>query len=345
MAHRLGDPATLAYAIDGRHCANMGPETVDLRLALANELIDVAGAAGDTERAYEGHDYRFHALLETCEGSAVHEEYESLAQLAQELRQPAQLWFAAVNGAKLALFTGRFEDAEDAIHEAVALGRQTQSANAQMAFDLQMYALRRERGGLGEVVEVVARAVDEYPAYPVWPYVLCDVLAELGREDDARRAFEALAAGGFPFYLEMQWLFGMSLAADACRYLGDVERAGTLLKLLQPYARHNATLPPELCRGSVARDLGNLATITSKWADAVRHFEDALELNAQMGARPWLARTQCDYGRMLLARDHPGDRERAHELVAEAKRLSDGLGMHALTAKLARLGSSETSVR
>jgi tetratricopeptide (TPR) repeat protein len=345
MARRLGDPATLAYALDGRHCANMGPEVVELRLAIANELITVAEAVGDRERAYEGHDYLFHALLESGDLPAAHHEYEALTQLAHELRQPAQLWFAAVNSAKLALFEGRFGDAENAIQEAVEPGRLTESANMQMAFDLQMYALRREQGRLGEVVDAVERAVDRYSAYPVWQYVLSDVFAELGRRDEAREAFEVLAADGFPLYLEMQWLFSISLAPDVCRYLGDVERAATLYELLRPYALHNATLPPELCRGSVSRDLGNLAATMSRREEAVQHFKEALEMNAKMGARPWLAHTQYDYGRMLLARDHPGDRGRAHELVAAAKALSDELGMHALAEKIAALLGTEASVR
>jgi len=64
MARRLGDRAALAYALEGRHCANMGPQTVDRRRAIADELIAVAEQVEDTERAYAGHEYRFHALLE-----------------------------------------------------------------------------------------------------------------------------------------------------------------------------------------------------------------------------------------------------------------------------------------
>ena len=338
-ARRLGDAATLAYALDGRHCANLGPEVLDQRLALADELIEVAEGARDGERAYEGHDYRFHALLEAGDLSAAHREFEAFTRLAEELRQPAQLWFAAVNRAKLALFEGSFADAETAICEAAELGRSMQSANAQLAFDLQMYALRREQGRLGELVEVVERAVDEYSGYPVWRYVVADVFAELGRKDEARAAFEVLAADGFVHYLEMQWLFSISLAPDVCGYLGDVERAATLYELLQPYAHRNATLPPELCHGSVSRGLGVLAATMRKWNLAVQHFDDALLMNGAMGARPWLAHTQYDYGRMLLARE-PDDRRRAHDLLAAAKALSEELGMKALAEKVSALSTA-----
>jgi hypothetical protein len=46
-----------------------------------------------------------------------------------------------------------------------------------------------------------------------------------------------------------------------------------------------------------------------------------------MGARPWLAHTQSDYARMLLARNHAGDRERALELIEDALATYRELGM------------------
>jgi class 3 adenylate cyclase/tetratricopeptide (TPR) repeat protein len=344
MARRLGDPSTLAYALNGSYNANWGPNPGE-RLAIADELIEVAESAGDAEQAYAGHDSRFVVLLEAGDLRAARKEFEATTRLADELRQPAQLWDVAANRAKLALFEGRFEEAEDVIHEALEQGRLVQSANAQMAFDLQMYALRREQGRLGEVVEVVERAAHDYPPYPVWRYVLADVLAELERRDEARAALDVLATDGFPVFVEMQWLFSLSLLPEVCRYLSDAERANILYELLRPYADRNASCPPELCRGSVSRGLGILAATMSRWDQAVQHFEFALRMNQEMGARPWLAHTQYDYGRMLLTRAQPGDRERAHQLLAAAKMLADELGMHALTEKIAALRGAEAPVR
>ena len=339
MARRLGRPGTLAYALEGRYDANWGPDVLENRLAIANELIEVAEAAEDAERAYAGRDSRFIALLESGDLPAAHVDHEAGARLAHQLRQPAQLWDTSVRDAQLALFEGRFEEAERAIVEALEVGLPVQSANAQLAFDLQMYALRREQGRLEEVVEVVEQAVEEYPAYPVWRYVLADVFAELGRRDDAGAALDAHAADDYPMYLEMQWLYALGLLADVCRYLEAGPEAATVYRLLRPYADRNAVLPPELSSGSVARGLGVLAATTSSWDAAVFHFEDALELNARMIARPWLARTRYDFALMLLARGEPGDRERADQLLASASTLAHELGMTALIARLSSLAS------
>ena len=79
--------------------------------------------------------------------------------------------------------------------------------------------------------------------------------------------------------------------------------------------------------GPVARYLGILAATTSNWEAAAGHFEDAITMNARMGARPWLAHTRDDYARMLRARDQPGDQARALELRDEAVTAYRELGM------------------
>jgi class 3 adenylate cyclase/tetratricopeptide (TPR) repeat protein len=338
MARRLGDPATLAYALDGKHCAHWTSQVdaFEVRLATAEELIQLAESVGDVERVYSGSDYRFWALLEAGAIPAS-SRYEAETELARQVHQPAYLWMATPVHAMLALLEGEFEEAEAVIRETLELGDHVQTANPQMAFDLQMYALRREQGRLGEVVEVVERAVDDYPAYPVWRYVLADVFAELECTDEARAAFDLLAAEGFPVGLEMQWLFSLNLLPEVCRYLGDVERGETLYDLLRPYAGQNAVTPPELCRGSVSRGLGILAGTMSRWDEAVEHFERALRMNGEIGARPWLAHTQYDYGRMLLARAEPGDSGRAAQLLAAAEASSRELGMNALADKVSAL--------
>jgi hypothetical protein len=65
----------------------------------------------------------------------------------------------------------------------------------------------------------------------------------------------------------------------------------------------------------------------SRWEEAERHFEQAADMNARMGARPWVAHTQHDHGRMLLRRDDLGDEARAAELLRAAASGYEELGM------------------
>jgi DNA-binding NarL/FixJ family response regulator len=79
------------------------------------------------------------------------------------------------------------------------------------------------------------------------------------------------------------------------------------------------------------------------WDTATQHFEDALAMNARMEAWPWLAHTQHTYATMLLARNQPGDGDKATALLDAALRTARELGMRALEERLtARMGQTIT---
>jgi hypothetical protein len=65
LARRAGNPSALAYALDGRHAAILGPDTAAECLALGTELLDVALAMGDLKMTVHGHLDRFIAEVTT----------------------------------------------------------------------------------------------------------------------------------------------------------------------------------------------------------------------------------------------------------------------------------------
>jgi DNA-binding NarL/FixJ family response regulator len=74
-----------------------------------------------------------------------------------------------------------------------------------------------------------------------------------------------------------------------------------------------------------------------RWDEAQRHFAAALVMNARMGAKPALARTQYAYAKMLLAREQPDDRAPAMSLLDDALAISLELGMRALEQRVVAL--------
>jgi hypothetical protein len=138
-------------------------------------------------------------------------------------------------------------------------------------------------------------------------------------EGDARREFDELARSRFaavPF--DSEWLFQLSLLTQVCVALGDTQNAALLYELMLPYADSNVLVYPELSLGSASHYLGILASALSRWADAERHFEAAIEMNTRMDALPWVSHTEHDYAAMLVARGQPDDGRRASELVERA---------------------------
>jgi tetratricopeptide (TPR) repeat protein len=91
------------------------------------------------------------------------------------------------------------------------------------------------------------------------------------------------------------------------------------------------------CSGSASAPLGALAATLGRFDDAERHFEDAIAMNRKLRAPTWVAEAQLGYARMLLARESPGDRERAVELLTPALATARECGMSKLQADCERL--------
>ena len=171
--------------------------------------------------------------------------------------------------------------------------------------------------------------------FPAFRYFLAHLFAELGRTQEARREFEGLAASEFAVLpADSQWLVALSLLAEVCVVLGDEPRAEVLYRLLQPDARLHAVAGNATVHfGSVARPLGSLAGLLRRFEEAERHFETALEIHRRLGALPWLAYTQHDFARTLLARGEAADRKTALQLAGDALATARELGMVALAER------------
>jgi tetratricopeptide (TPR) repeat protein len=336
MARRIGDAAPLAYALDGRYAATWEPGNSRERLGIALELTRVAALSGDPERALQGHHYQLIAHLELGEIPAAYAALNAKRRIADELRQPPQRWYVTVIEAFMALFEGRFTEGEALMEQAISFC--PDGFHSDGSYRYQLFLLRREQGRLAEMESLIRRSVDEYTVFPGFRAMLTVLLVELGREAEARQVFDAMAARDFAdLPWDCEWLHGTTLLAEVACSLGDLPRAATLYQLMEPYAHFNVVAPAEVSAGSVSRALGLLATALSRWDEAERRFIDAIAMNETMGARPWVAHSRHDYGRMLLARDRAGDRDAARAQLRRALTVSRELGMTTLTRRIERL--------
>src|SRR6266536_4659285 len=303
MARRLGDAATLAYALDAHYGAHWWYDNPWQRLDLAAELAEVARESQDGERIVQAHLAQLAALLELGRIPEAEGALADLAQVANKIRQPAQQWMAVAIRAMLALLRGEFAQAEELIREALQLGGPA-LADADAAFRAQNAWLRKEQGRFDELEAAMRRTAEELWWYPMFRCFLAELYADLDRTADARRVFDELVASDFEALLprDNEWLVCATVVADVCAYLGDVDCARKLYDELLPFADLNVVGVAESARGSAARSLGVLAALLGCHDEAERHFRAALAANERMGARPWVARTRHEYAQMLLAR-------------------------------------------
>ena len=150
MARRLNDPPTLAYALAAYLPAHMDPARTEDIVVLATELIDLAIATRELERAAEGYLCRACPLLELGQVEEAKADLDQMATLAEQLRQPAQSLYVTNLRAHFALLEGNFISAEHLIAEALELGERAQRWNARITHRLQLFLLRDAQGRLAE---------------------------------------------------------------------------------------------------------------------------------------------------------------------------------------------------
>jgi tetratricopeptide (TPR) repeat protein len=347
MGRRVGDPTALTVAILCRQLVLLGPGSVEERLALVDESHRLAVALGSDTFVHNTRLTRILCFLERGDVPGAAHEAELMRLDAERTRLPERLWHATVERATLALLAGRFDDATRLTAEALAVRRDARDPAVSHVFLFQTYIARSDTGHVEGLEGAVRGLAADYPAVPAWRCILALVLAETGRADVGRTMLDELAPDDFAA-VRRDFLFPASLAwlARLAARLHDVERATVLYRLLQPFADRNIVvgLYSPGCLGSAEGYLGLLAATAGDRDAASRHFEAALATNERMAARPSLARAQQWYAELLVARDRPGDRERAAALRASAREIAEACGMATVLAEVPAATPASASV-
>ncbi|HEX2424958.1 MAG TPA: AAA family ATPase, partial [Actinomycetota bacterium] len=162
MARSQDDPPTLAYALLARFGAIWWPETVDERLRIADELLDVAERSRDPERMIDGHLGRFISLAEASRIPEARGELNTVERMAETLRQPAQRWLVAASRAQLCLLEGEFATAEPLIDDCMRLAPTTLIRDNICAARYQRAQVSREQDRPDEAEEDLRRCIEEF---------------------------------------------------------------------------------------------------------------------------------------------------------------------------------------
>ncbi|HTF38014.1 MAG TPA: hypothetical protein VK651_06880 [Blastocatellia bacterium] len=332
MARRVDDPEATVAALYGKHLILEGTPSVEERLAVATEILGIAERGGNKEMEVQIRYRRILDLMELAEMPAVDAEIEAYARLAEELRQPRYLWVTPFLKGSRALSEGRFEDCAQLAREAMAIGQRAQDPTAPLMFETLINVLRMVQGQVEDREQAILRYIENFPEIPSMRATLANLYFRLGRRDDAQREFDQVAADDFATLpRDTSWVVTMANLAYVCSYINDVRRAAILYDQLLPYAPRQCVIGGSaIGTGSILRFLGILATTLSRWEDAVAHFEGALLMNTRIGAIPFGALTQQEYGAMLLKRGEPGDREKAHQILDQALATGKEIGMQGL---------------
>lgn len=338
MARRLGDAVALCNALRARWLALWGPDGLEERTALAEEHLALAQETGDREIELLARARRITCRIEAGDGPTAAVDIAAHEQLAATLRMPYHEWAAASMQAGRALLAGSFDRVETLAQG--ALDRLPGRPNAYHAHLNQTTVVRWEQGRLGELHGTWHDLVERFPQLAFASGWRCLADIEVGLDAAARHGLRELVHEIPALPRNGLLLPALALAALAAAELEDADAAAVILPLLEPHADLAVVISmphPVVCFGSASLYLGLLATVIGAWDDAERHFEVALRRNERLGARAFLARTQCEYGHMLIRRGRPGDQGRACHLLDRAATLAGIVGSSRTGNRVARL--------
>jgi tetratricopeptide (TPR) repeat protein len=261
-------------------------------------------------------------------------EIETFTALAEKLNQPQCLWYTRLLRALRCYMEGRYEEGKSWAQRMLRSGQRVKDQNAIHSFMVHAVISSIDLGGLEYVEDNTRKMVDEFPRVIAWRAGLALVCAEQSKFREAEEHTEwLLRAGALDRPKRSEWFGTMGSLVFATGLLQNIDLADRLYPLLVPHADHLAVIGYcSFCWGSVRHWLGILSTVLERWDEAECHFEAAITTNMRVGARPWLARAEYDFARMISFQGK--DPTRAEECLRSCAVLAEELGMSRLLEKI-----------
>ena len=292
-ARSAGDDAALAACLAALCDAVAGPDHCAERRDRATEIIDIAGRLRDPVLGLLGRRLRLVALLEA--GAIADWEADALAyQIAAEaLRHPLYAWYVPLWRGMRALAAGRFGECRDALAEAGDTGARAGSRNAAMLVATQQWCLYAEEGDVAGLLATLPQ-LDTVPmAGSMLQVTRALVLAQVGRAEEARAQFDAVAPLLPALARDSEWLPVVAQVAETLALTGPHPVARWAYDALTPYA--GLFVVEGICaavRGPVHRHLALLADALGDYQVAAAHRAEAVAQARALGATALVARIE-----------------------------------------------------
>jgi DNA-binding SARP family transcriptional activator len=298
-ARASGDASALAAALSARHVALWRPDRVEERLVVAGEMIAAAREADDRHAELQARNWRVTDLFELGEMAAWRQEVSRHSQLAEELRLPAFQWYTPLWAAIEATLAGRYDDADRLTSAAEETGARAGDRNAELFAGLVRVCEKLQRRAFEELpLDYLQDKIANSPAGPAYRGAFAWILAALGEAEHARSELDEAMA--FPHAFDANWLSLQVECAEAALLLDEPTHAPLLYERLAPYAGRPATAGRAAwSTGAIDRVLGGLAELLGRRSDAVRHLEDAVRINDELGCTVWREHAERQLARIV----------------------------------------------
>lgn len=332
------DPETLLKVLCLRDCVLRDPVRTDERLSNAHRVVQLSLQSGSYQTLYIGLNARVACLTELGEFQQADFEADGAASAARLSGNRRYECGALAYRAARSAMDGKLWDATESFEHCLAISRAIEASELMDACWPAMILPFREMGRLGELQQQARAAVDRHPYEPVYRAMLAWFLAEQGDKHEAESHLVRLLADDYALVDAAQdRLVCMAALAEALSLLKKSKFATALYNRLLPYADRMATFGSWGFFGVIARYLGKLAGVLSRFDEGIQYLEDAIRLNDRVAARLWSVYSRFDLASLLAERRGQEDTPRALRLTASLYHDVADIGMPVLAARLETL--------
>ncbi|WP_068280462.1 helix-turn-helix transcriptional regulator [Aldersonia kunmingensis] len=328
LAERSDDPDAL---LDGLHCRHLvlsTPYRLEERLHIADRAMEVGWTASQPHAALWALLWRTDAAFQQGDLQTVATLVTRIEELASNRKLPLAQWHAYRIRAAWVALLGDLPGAEVLNDWALEIGLATGDhslAGMHQAFRTQLMILRGEVDDSAEQLAAIAAA---HTIALVRIFVpITHVLA--GDFDSARATFAEFRTMADTTPVGPRWgalVFHIGVAAVL---LGDAETADRVYRRMRDTAQYYSGdgTGPFFCAGAMARPIGEFALAAGHVAEAIDLFEQGIEMNARIAARPFTALSQLGLAQALTRRGEQGDPADARRLALAAAQEFRRIGM------------------
>jgi tetratricopeptide (TPR) repeat protein len=327
MARRVNDESALLTCLCLR--ATTLPDVLRTRerFELNTETIALAQRHGEIPRIAGLLSWQVTTVLELGDPEGAAREAAKAQRLLAGFSPVAYGWRVPLMFARLASFAGRFDEAMKHYEEAVALARRSPVPLAMIESTVFLTSHHYARGdaeGYAARAEEIERV---HGVHGGWALFGSIHHAILGREEPTRAALERARR------LELRAQPGVGSLGWPCAKMGFADLAPTFYDVVSRDMAMGPILlgPGGTIMGPRALLAGRLAVLMGRLEEAEHYFEAALDFATRVGARPFIAQTELDWGELLASRGEDGARAR----LEKAEALARELGMNVVATRAA----------
>jgi DNA-binding CsgD family transcriptional regulator len=321
LASQSGDPDALLDGLQARHLALAAPQFREERRELAMRACEVAPRASQPLGELWGHLWLIDVAFQDGDLTAVDRELGHIEHLAVDRKLSIARWhlhrFRATRAALVGDLDAAVEHNEAARAVAAQIGAFS-TIGMYYTFRLHLALLRgtidREQGAA--ILAVMRQAHDVRLVRAFVPLIFL----LLGEREQARAAFEEFRHLPGTLQAGPRWMALMAAVGTAAVRLNDTETVDRVYREISglPLSYVGDGTGVVFSVGAQERVVADFALATGRLDEAIRRYTIAIEMNARIGARPFLALSRLGLAKSLVAKANPADLPTARALVTQA---------------------------